>query len=481
MTERPKVYPVILSGGSGTRLWPLSRSHYPKQLNRLIGNASLLQQTAERASAPDLFHAPVVIANQEHRFFVAMALDELGIAPEAIILEPEGRNTAPAAVVAAAYLAERDPDAIVALLPSDHHVRDVPAFMDAMKKAAATAATGRLVAFAIQPDRPETGYGYIRQGAALAGCDGAFAVDAFVEKPDAETAATFLAQGGYAWNSGMFVFSVRTLLDEAKRYAADIAKASELALAGAVRDLDFLRLEPTAFGACRSDSVDYAIMEKTDRAAVMPADIGWSDVGSWDALWAEGPKDEKDNVVTGNTMLEGVTGSYIRGSSDQLVAALGVEDLIVVATDDAVLVAPRGRAGGVRNIVSRLKAAGRIEADEHRTVSRPWGTFKEIDSGARYKVRRLTILPGAKLSVQRHRHRAEHWVVVTGTATITREDRTITLGENESLFAPPGQTHRLENRGSDVLHLIEVQSGSYLAEDDVERFSDDNEGSVAAE
>jgi len=481
MTAGTTVYPVILSGGSGTRLWPLSRSHYPKQLTRLIGNLSLLQQTAERASAAGLFHAPVVIANQEHRFFVAQALGELGIAPEAIILEPEGRNTAPAAVVAAAYLTENDPDAIVALLPSDHHIRDVPAFHDAMARAAATAATGRLVAFAISPDRPETGYGYIRQGAALAATDGAFAVDAFVEKPDAETAAGFLAAGGYAWNSGMFVFSARTMLEEAKRYAPDIAKASEKALAGAARDLDFLRLDAEAFAACRSDSIDYAIMERTDRAAVLPADIGWSDVGSWHALWEEGPRDDGDNVVLGNTILEDVKGSYIRGGGDQLVAALGLQDMVVVATDDAVLVTPRSRSGEVKDIVARLKQAGRIEADQHRTVSRPWGTFKEIDSGPRYKVRRLTILPGGRLAVQRHRHRAEHWVVVTGTATITRGDRTMTLGENESLFAPPGQTHRVENRGSDVLHLIEVQSGSYLAEDDVERFSDGGEGSVAAD
>jgi len=481
MTAGTAVYPVILSGGSGTRLWPLSRSHYPKQLTRLIGNMSLLQQTAERASVPGLFHAPVVIANQEHRFFVAQALSELEIAPEAIILEPEGRNTAPAAVVAAAYLAERDPNAIVALLPSDHHIRNVPAFHDAMARAAATAATGRLVAFAISPDRPETGYGYIRQGAALSGTDGAYAVDAFVEKPDAETAAGFLATGGYAWNSGMFVFSARTMLEEARRHAPDIATASEQALAGAVRDLDFLRLDAQAFAACRSESIDYAIMEKTDRAAVLPADIGWNDVGSWHALWAEGPVDENGNVVLGNAVLEDVQGSYIRGSSDQLVAALGLKDMVVVATDDAVLVAPRDRSGEVKNVVAHLKQAGRIEADQHRTVSRPWGSFKEIDSGPRFKVRRLTILPGGKLAVQRHRHRAEHWVVVTGTATITRGDRTMTLGENESLFAPPGQTHRVENRGEDVLHLVEVQSGSYLAEDDVERFSDGSEGPTSKE
>jgi len=481
MTDGPRVYPVILSGGSGTRLWPLSRSHYPKQLNRLIGNLSLLQQTAQRVSAPALFHPPVVIANHEHRFFVALALDELGIAPDAIILEPEGRNTAPAAAVAAAYLAHRDPEAVVALLPSDHHIRDGPAFHDAITRAADSAAAGRLVAFAIHPDRPETGYGYIRQGAALPGSDGAFVVDAFVEKPDAETAAGFLAAGGYSWNSGMFVFSARTMLEEARRHAPDIAAASENALAGAGRDLDFLRLDADTFAACPSDSIDYAIMEKTDRAAVLPADIGWSDVGSWDALWAEGPKDDAGNVVVGNTLLEDVRGSYVHGSGDQLVAALGLEDMVVVATDDAVLVAPRDRSGGVKDIVGRLKEAGRIEADQHRTVSRPWGTFKEIDSGSRYKVRRVTILPGARLAVQRHRHRAEHWVVVTGTATITRGDRTYTLGENESLFAPPGQTHRVENRGTDVLHLVEVQSGSYLAEDDVERFGDDDEGSAAAD
>ncbi len=468
--------PLILSGGSGTRLWPLSRELYPKQLLPLVGDKTMLQETAARVSGLPDIGAPIVVCNESHRFMVAEQMHAYGTAPQAIILEPVGRNTAPAVAVAALVALDRarkskgshDMDPILLVLPADHVIRDVQAFQSAVVAGKAAAETGKLVTFGVVPDRAETGYGYIRRAA---GDGPAYAVQQFVEKPDAATAQKYVESGEYYWNSGMFMFRARVYLAELKRYAPAMLSACEDAVAAATRDLDFTRLSVTEFSACPGDSIDYAVMEKTDSAVVVPMDAGWSDVGSWSALQDALPRDDHGNVTTGDVLAEDTSGCYLHSTS-RLIGAVGLKDHVVVETKDAVLVAPRDRVQDVKALVSQLKAQGRYETALHREVFRPWGSYDSIDNGDRFQVKRLVVKPGASMSLQLHHHRAEHWIVVSGTARITRGEETFLLGENESTYIPVGTKHRIENPGKVMLHIIEVQSGSYLGEDDIVRFED---------
>lgn len=472
MPDAPTIYPVILSGGSGSRLWPMSRAHYPKQLLPLAGVQTMLQATAGRVAASATYGAPLIIANNDHRFIVAEQLHAVGIKPRAIVLEPVGRSTAPAAAIAALQLIETAPDAIMALLPSDHVVTDETAFTAAMEIAAKAAAGGALVTFGIKPDKPETGYGYIRQGAAMNGQENVRQVAEFVEKPDLGTAETYLRVGDFLWNSGMFVLGAQTYLDELARLAPEMLAACRKAFEVSYADLDFLRLDPETFGACPSDSIDYAVMEKTDRAAVVPVDIGWNDVGGWPALWDLADKDADGNALLADALLQDVRNSYFRADDGRLIAAIGIEDTIVVSTADAVLVTRRDRAGDVKDIVEKLKAAGRHEAIHHRRVFRPWGDYNDIDEDERFRVKRIIVKPGGILSLQKHKHRSEHWVVVKGTAVVTRGEEVSELNENQSTYIPKGVVHRLENKGDEPLHLIEVQVGDYVGEDDIVRLED---------
>ena len=465
------LYPVILSGGSGTRLWPMSRTLYPKQLLRLLGEDSLLQQTVRRVADTGRFARPLLVANEEHRFIVAEQLREIRAPSQALLLEPVGRNTAPAACVAAMMLAESEPDALMLLLPSDHIIADEAAFAEAVERAAAAARAGALVTFGIVPERPETGYGYIRRGAPVDGIAGVFRVAEFVEKPGSALAEHFVASGEHFWNGGMFLFPVALFLDELERLRPDIVDACRQALAAARRDDDFVRLDRAAFEACPADSIDYAVMEHTSRAAVVPVGMGWSDVGSWDALWEMTDKDAAGNALIGNVVAEDTRNCYLR-SETGLVAAIGIEDLVVVATADAVMLAPRNRSQEVRRLVARLATEGREEADALPTVHRPWGTYRSLHNGHRVQVKHITVKPGGQLSLQMHHHRAEHWIVVQGTARIRRGDEEMMLTEDQSTYIPLGTMHRLENPGKIPLHLIEVQSGSYLGEDDIVRFED---------
>jgi mannose-1-phosphate guanylyltransferase/mannose-1-phosphate guanylyltransferase/mannose-6-phosphate isomerase len=449
----------------------MSRAQYPKQLLPLASERTLLQETALRVGDAARFAPPLIVANDEHRFMVAEQLRLAGITPRAIVLEPVGRNTAPAVCIAALTLAAADPAALLLVLPSDHTIVDVPAFHAAIERAAAAARTGRLVTFGIRADRPETGYGYIRRGPPLAGAEGAYQVAAFVEKPDRGRAEDYVASGDYSWNSGMFVFPAKLLLQEIEQHHPATLAACRQALDKARRDLDFLRLDPTAFAQAEGISIDYAVMERTRRAAVVPADIGWSDVGSWDALWQIGDKDAAGNVCLGDVLAEEARNCYLR-SEHGLVAALGVEDIVLVATDDVVMVAHRDRAQDVKQLVTRLEAAGRSERVTHPLVHRPWGTFRCIHTGDRVQVKHIMVKPGAKLSLQMHHHRAEHWVVVHGTAKVVRGSDEVMLHEDQSTYIPLGTPHRLENPGKIPLHLIEVQTGSYLGEDDIVRFDD---------
>ena len=465
------IHPVILCGGSGTRLWPLSRSAYPKQFLALAGEHSLLQDTLRRLEGLGATAAPVVVCNEEHRFLVAEQLRALGVRPEALLLEPVGRNTAPALAAAALVLARQDPKALMLVLPSDHVIRDVASFHRAVRLAAQAAAGGRLATFGIIPDRPETGYGYIARGATVPRLESTFAIERFVEKPDAPTARRMLDSGTYYWNSGMFLMEAGTLLEELRQHAPAVVESVEAALSAARDDMDFTRLEREAFEACPSISIDYAVMEKTRRGAVVPVNMGWSDVGSWDALWAVRDKTPEGNVLDGDVVAHESRNSLVR-AEHRLVALVGVEDLVVVETADAVLVAHRSSAQAVKTVVDGLKAGGRPEHAFHRRVYRPWGSYEGIDAGGRYQVKRLTVNPGQKLSLQMHHHRAEHWIVVSGTARVVRGDEEILLTENQSTYIPLGARHRLENPGLVPLHLIEVQSGSYLGEDDIVRFED---------
>jgi mannose-1-phosphate guanylyltransferase / mannose-6-phosphate isomerase len=464
------LYPVILSGGSGTRLWPLSRAALPKQLLPLASERTMLQDTVLRLEGLEDAGATLIVCNNDHRFLIAEQMRDIHVTPLGIFLEPVGRNTAPAAAVAAMHLLKQDANAVMLLLPADHLIRNVAAFHAAIGEGMKAVADGHLVTFGIVPDAPETGYGYIQQGAALA-CGNARKVARFVEKPNRENAEKFLASGDYFWNSGMFLFSCKQFLDELAEWNPDILAACEKALAGGQHDLDFCRLEKGAFAACPSDSIDYALMERTRSAAVVPTDIGWNDIGSWSALWEVGDKDAGGNVTRGDIYLDGVGDSLVRAES-RMVAAIGVSNLLIVETPDAVLVADRSRAQDVKKVVDYLKASGRSEHEFHTRVFRPWGWYEGIDLGERFQVKRIMVKPGEKLSLQMHHHRAEHWIVVSGTARITRDGVEQLLCEDESTYIPLGTTHRLENPGRIPLHLIEVQSGSYLGEDDIVRFED---------
>lgn len=463
------IVPVLLSGGAGTRLWPLSRETYPKQLLSLLGDQTLLQQTASRVSDRSLFSAPLVIAHEEHRFVIAEQLKTLGIDDAMIILEPVRRNTAPAAAVAALVASEIDPDALLLVMPVDHLVRDMPAFHAAIATAASAAETGKLVLFGVSPTFPATGYGYVKADKPLA--RGVRAVSEFVEKPDLEKATRLLSSDEYLWNSGIFMLPARTFLEELERLAPDVLKACRAALGGARKDLDFLRLSEPSFATSPSISIDYAILEKTSQAAVVPAEFEWSDIGSFNALWTIGDKDKSGNVLVGDVISEDSSDCYLRGDGP-LVAALGVENLIVAATSDVVLVTTQEHSQDVGKIVNRLKESGRRSATQTRCVHRPWGYYQQIHVGERFQVKCITVNPGCKLSLQKHYHRAEHWVVVNGTALVTRADEEVLLRENESLFIPLGAMHRLENPGKVPLNLIEVQSGAYLGEDDIVRVED---------
>ncbi len=463
-----RIYPVILSGGSGTRLWPLSRAAMPKQLLALYGTQTMIQDTVLRSHGPGA-HAPILLCSEAHRFLVAEQMQAIGVVPKAIVLEPSARNTAPAAAVAALMVAAEDPDGIVLLAPSDHVVTDEEAFRAAVARAETAARQGWIVTFGVAPEGPETGYGYIQRGSAIfAGVD---AVKRFAEKPELETAKAYLASGDYLWNSGMFVFRARTMLDELRRFEPALLEACQAALATAVRDLDFVRLDASAFERAKRISIDYAVMERTQKAAVVPCSIGWSDVGAWSSLWALRSRDENGNVIQGDVLVHDSSGSFVRNEKG-LTALVGVRDLVVVVTEDAVLVADKHRAQDVRAIVEQMKLADRPELNEHKIVHRPWGSYQGIDAGDRYQVKQILVKPGGRLSLQSHTKRAEHWIVVQGVAQVTCNDKVFLLHENQSTFIPSGAKHRLENPGMQPLRLIEVQSGSYLGEDDIVRYDD---------
>ena len=462
------LFPVILSGGAGTRLWPLSREMYPKQLLALTSQYSMLQDTALRLAGIAGARPPIVVCNEAHRFTVAEQLRALDIVPSAILLEPMGRNTAPAVALAALKALELEADATMVVAPADHVIRDVRVFQQAAGVAAGLAENGKLVTFGIVAHAPETGYGYIRRGD---GPGPAFPVAQFIEKPPMEIAEQFVASGDYFWNSGMFVFKASRYLGELAAFAPDILEASTGAYRAAKVDLDFMRIAKAAFEACRGESIDYAVMEKTRDAVVLPLDAGWSDVGSWSLLFDALHSDEDGNVLQGDVLVHDTHDCYVHSTS-RLVTAVGMDDHIIVETKDAVLVAPKERVQDVKELVAALRKAGRSESAWHREVYRPWGSYDSIDDGDRFQVKRLTLKPGGMLSLQMHHHRAEHWIVVQGTARVTCGDKTFLLSENESTFVPIGATHRIENPGKVALHIVEVRSGTYLGEDDIVRFED---------
>jgi mannose-1-phosphate guanylyltransferase/mannose-6-phosphate isomerase len=465
-----KLYPVILSGGSGSRLWPLSREHYPKPLLPLTSDRTLLQETALRLDElPDLGDA-IYVCNEAHRFLVAEQLAQLGKRPAAIILEPEGRNTAPALTLAALYLDARDPDSMMVVMPADHVITNRPEFVKAVSGGVGPAVEGSLVTFGVVPDAPETGYGYIKRAGAINGSD-AFQVARFVEKPDLATAEQYIKEGDYYWNSGIFLMRTGRWLEEIAAHRPDILECCSNSVDSGVEDSDFFRVSREIFMCCPSDSIDYAVMEKTRKAAVVPFAAGWSDVGTWSSLWNVCPRDDAGNVVQGDVIAMD-THNALLVAQHRCLATVGIDDVIVVETADAVLVASMDRAQDVKHIVSQLKESDRDECKTHRRVYRPWGSFEGIDAGSRFQVKRLTVKPGAQLSLQMHHHRAEHWVVVKGTARVTCGDNVFDLHENESTYIPIGEKHRLENPGNIALEVIEVQSGSYLGEDDIVRFED---------
>ena len=456
---------VIMAGGSGTRLWPLSRAAHPKQFLALHDDDTMLQATFQRLDGLDI-QSSVTICNEEHRFFVAEQLreiDKLGT----IILEPVGRNTAPAIALAALSSLEGE-DPLLLVLAADHVIQDEASFTKTIKDAMPLAESGKLVTFGIVAHEPNTGYGYIKKGESQ---NPGFAVDAFVEKPSIEVAKEYLKSGDYFWNSGMFLFRASRYLEELKKYRPDIYEACQLSIEGTSKDNDFLRVNEAVFAACPSDSIDYAVMEKTDDAVVVPMDAGWSDIGSWSSLWVISKKDDNGNATYGDVMLHESHNSYIR-TDGKVVAAIGVDDLVIVSTKDVLVVAHKDSAQDVKVIAQQLKAESRTEWEHHREVYRPWGKYDSIDSGERYQAKKITVKPGAKLSVQMHHHRAEHWVVVSGTAKVTNGEKTFILSENESTYIPVGIIHALENPGKVPLEMIEVQSGSYLGEDDIVRFDD---------
>ena len=472
MSKAIRLFPVIMSGGSGSRLWPLSREEFPKQLQPLTSERSLLQETGMRlGNLGDRLQVqpPIIVCNDAHRFVVAEQLRAVGVEPKAIIIEPQGRNTAPAACVAALLL-ENEPDALMLVMPSDHLVRSPEAFRDAVVKAAPVACSGHLVTFGIRPTTPATAYGYIKQGRAIS--ESAHSVERFVEKPDAATAAEFLKAGGYYWNGGIFLWPVGLYLSELARNEPLIGPACRAALNQGQNDLFFFRLDAAAFAKVPAQSIDYGVMECTDKAAVVPVDMGWSDVGSWSALHAEAAHDAAGNTMLGDVVAIDTANTYVR-TEKQLTAVIGIKDAIVVVTADAVLVADKAHDQQVKQVVERLKAQGRTEATAQARTHRPWGWFQTMDEGHRFKVKRLCVKPRAKLSLQKHWHRSEHWVVVTGTAQVTRGETDFILHENESTYIAAGTVHRLANPGHVELHMIEVQSGEYVGEDDIVRIADD--------
>jgi mannose-1-phosphate guanylyltransferase/mannose-6-phosphate isomerase len=460
--------PVLLSGGVGSRLWPVSRATHPKQFLPLVGEDSMLQETLQRTTGLQAA-APIVVCNEEHRFMVAEQLRQMDIQAGALILEPKGRNTAPAVALAAVQAVAADPDAVLLVLPADHLIKDVGAFVAAVDKALPLAQEGKLMTFGVVPTAPETGYGYIKCGSALA--DDLFQLERFVEKPDADTARDYLESGGYLWNSGMFLLRAQTYLDELAKRAPEIHSCCQQAMDAATVDMVFVRPDAALFEQCPSDSIDYAVMEKTDAGGVVSLDCGWSDVGAWSALWEVADRDPEGNVSRGDVILDNCRNSYFRSDS-RLVAATGVENLVVVETADAILVADRDRVQDVKCIVNTLKDQQRTEASLHRRVYRPWGSYESLVTSERFQVKRIVVNPGQRLSLQMHHHRAEHWVVVNGTAEVTCEDKVFMLGEDESTYIPLGHKHRLANPGHIALELIEVQSGAYLGEDDIVRFED---------
>jgi mannose-1-phosphate guanylyltransferase/mannose-6-phosphate isomerase len=470
MAPTTLIVPVILSGGSGSRLWPVSRASFPKQLWPLISDKTMLQETALRGTGAG-FAAPVIVCNNEHRFLIAEQLREAGIEDARIVLEPVGRNSAPALAAAALLVAEDMPDAVLWMMAADSAITRPDALAEAVAAAVAAAREGRIVTFGMKPTRPETGYGYIEVGETLPGHPGVHALAAFVEKPDAARARALLATGRHLWNSGMFVATAATMIEELRCHAPDVLLATQRAVSLRGTDLDFIRLDPVAFAQAPDISIDYAVAERTQHAAVVPADLGWSDVGSWDALWDISAKDQAGNVAVGDVFLEHASNCYVR--SDGIVTAVtGLADAIVVVTEDAVLVTHRDRAQDVKKVVEKLRAEGRHEAVAHNRSYRPWGFYESLIKGDRFQVKRIVVKQGERLSLQRHYHRAEHWVVVAGVALVTREDEEILVRENESIYLPLGCTHRLENPGRIPLTLIEVQSGSYLGEDDIVRLDD---------
>jgi mannose-1-phosphate guanylyltransferase len=461
------ILPVIMAGGSGTRLWPLSRGNFPKQFLSLSGKATMLQNTISRLAGID--HAPaMLICNEEHRFIAAEQVRQLGVKYNGILLEPVGRNTAPAIALAAFKAVELGQDPLLLVLAADHVIENVDAFQHSVNQAAELALAGKLVTFGIVGDKPETGYGYIKRGKAY---QHGYVVDCFVEKPDLTTAQKYIESGDYYWNSGMFLFKASRYLTELKTYRPDIYAACELAMQVQNNDSDFIRIDKAAFEACPDDSIDYAVMENTKDAVVVPMDAGWSDVGGFAALWEVSDKDADGNVFNGDVKAV-VTKNTLVFGGNKLVTTVGVEDLVIINTKDAVLVAHKDQSQHVKAIVGQLKAEQRSEVTFHREVYRPWGKYDSIDNGERFQVKRITVKPGAKLSVQMHHHRAEHWIVVSGTAKVTNGDKNILLTENQSTYIPVGVIHALENPGKVDLELIEVQSGSYLGEDDIVRFED---------
>jgi mannose-1-phosphate guanylyltransferase/mannose-1-phosphate guanylyltransferase/mannose-6-phosphate isomerase len=466
-----RIVPVVLSGGTGSRLWPLSREGYPKQFWPLVSaDTTMLQDTVARAMGTG-FSSPIIVCNQAHRFMVAEQLQAAGVAKPTIVLEPVARNSAPAIAAAALIAHEQDPGAVLWLMAADAAISDNAALSAALDRAAAAARAGRIVAFGMQPTTAETGYGYIETGEALEGLEGVFGIARFVEKPDAATAEGFLTGGRHLWNSGMFVATAATLLAELERLTPTLLAAVRAAVSEATRDLDFIRLAPEAFERAPDISIDYAVMEKTAHAAVVPASIGWSDVGSWSALWEVSDQDAQGNATAGPVELLDARNCYVR-SEGILTAVVGLEDVVTVVTDDAVLVMHRDRSQDVKTLLSQLKKAKHKEATEHRRNYRPWGHYEGLIQGDRFQVKKISVKPGQKLSLQKHFHRAEHWVVVNGTAIVERDAERILLRENESVYLPLGCVHRMENPGMIPLTLIEVQSGSYLGEDDIVRFED---------